>query len=182
MTMRRLLPCIAASIVLLVAADSRAQDRGAPPRPGPEHARLGFFVGDWSVQSEIKAGPWGPGGKISGRDRCKWMEGRFFVICNTELEGDTGKLIGLGVLGYDPGSRRYVRAGFHSDGQAVLETGAVEGPTWTFSSDRAAGNNMTVRNRVVFTEKGPGRYDFRIELSPDGARWDTLVEGTAARR
>jgi hypothetical protein len=181
MTMRnRFLACIAtaASLALATAA---AQQAGPPLRPGAEHARLGFFVGEWTTQSEIKPGPWGPGTKLTGRDKCTWMEGRFFVLCNTELEGEFGKIFGHDVMGFDPGGRRYLRAGFHSDGQAVLETGGVEGATWTFASERSAGN-MTIRNRVVFIEKPPGRYDFRIEVSQDGTRWETLAEGSATRR
>jgi hypothetical protein len=179
----RFIACIATAVSFAVAPAIAQQAGPAPPVPRPtaDHARLGFFVGDWTTQSEIKPGPWGPGTKLTGREKCTWMEGRFFVLCNTELEGEFGKLSGHGVMGFDPGGRRYMRAGFHSDGQAVLETGEVAGATWTFSSERSAGN-MTIRNRVVFVEKPPGRYDFRIEISQDGTRWETLAEGSATRR
>ena len=178
---RNILHCIVAAAALAAPSSVFAQDRGAAPRPGPEHARLGFFVGDWSTQSEIKPGPWGPGAKLTGRDRCAWMEGRFFVTCNTQLEGALGKLAELTVLGYDVASRRYMRAGFRSDGQTILEVGAVETGTWTFNSERGSGNRM-IRSRAVFTEMPPDRYEFRIEVSPDGSRWDTLAEGTATRQ
>ena len=183
--LKRFLPSLAgvAALALVGAAVAQRVEPGGPARPGPglEHARLGFLVGEWTTQAEIKSGPWGPGAKVTGRDRCRWMEGRYFITCNTELEGASGKLTGLAVFGYDPGSRRYMRASFHSDGQAALETGAVEARTWTFSSDRRTGET-TLHNRFVFVEKGAGRYDFRIELSPDGVRWDTLVEGSATKR
>ena len=32
-----------------------AQAPPAPPKPGPEHKKLEYFVGKWTVESEIKA-------------------------------------------------------------------------------------------------------------------------------
>ncbi len=38
------------------------------PKPGPEHQRLHYFVGDWETITEAKPSPFGPGGKITAKD------------------------------------------------------------------------------------------------------------------
>ncbi len=38
------------------------------PKPGPEHQRLHYFVGDWETITEAKPSPFGPGGKITAKE------------------------------------------------------------------------------------------------------------------
>src|SRR5262249_12602966 len=61
----------------------------APPdmKPTPEHARLGYFVGKWQTEGEMKPGPFGPGGKLTSQDDCQWFEGKFAGICNGQGKG-----------------------------------------------------------------------------------------------
>ena len=42
-----------------------AQAPGEKPKPGPEHKRLGYFVGKWTAEAEMKPSPFMPGGKMS---------------------------------------------------------------------------------------------------------------------
>ena len=39
---------------------------------GPEVAKLAYYVGTWRGEGEAKAGPFGPGGKLSSTTTCEW--------------------------------------------------------------------------------------------------------------
>src|ERR687894_2577906 len=99
--MRRALHTLAAAGALTIGSIQVAAAQGQqPPKPGPEHKRLGFFVGTWKGEGEMKPGPMGPGGKMTSTDTCEWFEGRFAVVCRYEGKGPMGPSKGLGILGY----------------------------------------------------------------------------------
>ena len=72
------------------------------PKPGPEQARLGYFVGKWTAEGEVKPGPMGPGGKMTSSDNCEWFEGHFSVICHSDGTTPAGPSKSIGILGYSP--------------------------------------------------------------------------------
>ena len=41
------------------------------PKPGPEHERLAFWVGNWTSEAEVKENPMMPGGKMISSERCE---------------------------------------------------------------------------------------------------------------
>ena len=88
--------------MLLVCVGMLSAQAPAAPKPGPEHERLGAFVGNWTFAGEMKPGPMGPGGKITGTDRIQWMPGNFFLERRFEGTGPMGKISGLEIMGYDP--------------------------------------------------------------------------------
>ena len=77
------------AILTLAAVSSAAVPAAAQaaPQPSPEHQRLGYFVGRWKAEGEIKASPMGAGGKMTSTDNCEWFEGRFSVVCRSEGQG-----------------------------------------------------------------------------------------------
>ena len=90
----------------------RCSSRAAQaPKPGPEHARLGYFVGKWNGEGEMKPGPMGPGGKMKSTDTCEWFEGRFSVICRYEGTTPMGPTKSLGILGYSTEEKVYTYYG-----------------------------------------------------------------------
>ena len=64
---------VGGSQVLMAAKAQQA------PTPGPEQKKLGYFVGKWTTEGEMKASPMGPGGKITSTDTCEWFDGGFAV-------------------------------------------------------------------------------------------------------
>ena len=102
--MQAKLKAILALVVISGAAGSAAAAQEAPAqKPGPEHQRLGYFVGRWKAEGEVKPGPMGPGGKVTATDNCEWFEGRFTVICRSEGQGPSGPSKSIGILGYSVG-------------------------------------------------------------------------------
>src|SRR5262245_60517931 len=137
-------------VVLLSSAVLCAQIPAPPPKPGPEHQKLQMFVGNWTWDGEVKAGPMGPGGKITGTDRWESLGG-FFVLRNVQGKGPAGEFKGVAVLGYDSAKKTYVVYGFVSDGASATGTATVNGNTWTINeTGTAAGKPMQERCTLAF--------------------------------
>src|SRR5947208_2917277 len=71
------------------------------PKPGPEHQRLHYFVGDWETITEAKPSPFGPGGKITAKDH-NVMLGDFFVVFHSDSTGPMGQQKTVAVMGSHP--------------------------------------------------------------------------------
>ena len=78
-----------------------AQAQMPMPTPAPELKKLDYFVGTWSMDSDIKPGPMGPGGKITDTAHYEWMEGGFFLTSHEPFGGAMGKGTEIVYLGYD---------------------------------------------------------------------------------
>jgi Protein of unknown function (DUF1579) len=161
-----------------LAATSSAQEKKSMelPRPGPEHAKMGYFVGKWHSTGTLKPGPWGPGGAMAGDDECSLMPGGFFVVCNSEGTGPLGKLRGLGVLGYDAETKVYTWNGFNNMGENESAQGTVSGKVWTYRGENSMGGKA-FQTRYTITEGSASSYDFKAESSENGTNWTTIMEG-----
>ena len=166
--------------VIAAAVPAAAQDKPQAPKPGPEHKKLGYFVGNWRSEGEMKPGPMGPGGKMSGNDKCKWMADGFFVTCNMAGTSPMGKMSGLGVMGYDSARKAYTWNGFNSMGENESAAGTVDGKTWTYTNESVMGGK-NVKGRYTIVELSPDSYTFKLETSEDGKSWAPMMEGKATR-
>ena len=152
------------------------------PKPGPELKKLDYFTGNWTCDGDMKPGPMGPGGKMTMGDDSKWMDGGFFVVIRSEYKSASmGDGTGTSFLGYDPQDKVYTYDEFNSQGEAVHAKGTVDGDTWTWNSDMKMGP-QTAKGR--FTEKilSPTAYTFKFEMSQDGTKWDTVMDGKATKK
>ena len=51
----------------------------------------------------MKPGAMGPGGKVVETEKCEWMDGNFFLVCQVDFKSKTmGDGSGLTVMGYSP--------------------------------------------------------------------------------
>jgi hypothetical protein len=98
---------IVALVLSLSAVALVAQQKPEMTKPGPEHQKLGAFVGNWTFEGEMKPGPMGPGGKMTGTDRIQWLPGNFFVERRYEGKGPMGEMKGLEILAYDAAKKTY---------------------------------------------------------------------------
>ncbi len=172
-----------ASLVVLAVVFSAAlapAQTAEAPQPGPEAEKLGYFVGAWSMEGETKESAAGPAEKISGRDMCRWMPGKFFVTCRLEHKSPAGAVMALGVMGYDPEKKVYTSASYNNLGQTETATGTFEDGTWTWSSDRILGGKP-VKSRIVMSDTTPSRYKFRWETSENGKSWRTRMTGNVTK-
>ena len=175
-------PLVAFAGAAFAAARALAQAPGSSeaPRPAPEAEKLGYFVGAWSMEGEVKESSLGPGGKVSGRDMCRWMPGKFFVTCRLEHKGPSETVMALGILGYDPDKKVYTSASYNNLGMTQIAMGVFQNGTWTWSSDRILGGRP-VKSRIVMSDTKPSGYKVRWETSDDGKAWRTRMTGNVTK-
>lgn len=165
--------------ILLFAACGVAQMTA--PKPGPEQKKLDMFAGSWTLDGDMKPGPMGPGGKITETEKCEWMEGGFYVVCHVQFTSAAiGNGSGITIMGYSNDDKVYTYREFNSWGEFDDSKGDVSGDTWTWTNDQKMGG-MTLKGRFVMKNATPASYDFSYEISQDGAKWNTVMDGKATK-
>jgi hypothetical protein len=164
---------------LLLASVATAQM--GPPKPGPELKKLDVFVGSWTLDGNMKPGPMGPGGAISENEKCEWMDGGFYLVCNSEYKSTIGNGVGLAVMGYSPDDKAYTYREFNSFGEFEDSKGSVAGDTWTWIADEKMGG-MTMKGRFTMKIISATSYTFMFEMSQDGTKWSTVMDGKATKK
>ena len=165
-------------VTALVVSVSSAQSVAAQaPKPGPEHARLGYFVGKWTSEGEMKPGPMGPGGKMKSSDTCEWFEGKFSVICRYEGSGPMGPSKSIGILGYSSEEKVYTYYGVDNTNMTMgsVPKGTVRGDTWTYTDESTMGGQK-VKSRVTLKELSPTKYTFRMEMQGPDGKWAPVMK------
>jgi hypothetical protein len=152
------------------------------PKPTPEHAKLGFFVGNWSGDGEMKPSPFGPGGKMKTTDRCEWWDGKFAVVCHNEGTSPMGPMKGLGILSYNADEKVYTYYGVDNTGMTMMNVprGTVNGKTWTYTGEDKMGG-VVVKSRYTIQELSPTSQSFKWEIQGEGGAWTTVAEGTSKK-
>jgi hypothetical protein len=153
------------------------------PKPGPEHKRLGYFVGKWSAEGELKPGPMGPGGKFTATDTCEWFEGGFAVVCRSEGKMPAGPTRSIGILGYSTEEKAYTYYGVDNSGMSMstVPRGTLQGDTWTYLDESTMGG-AKVKSRVTIKELSPTAYTFRMEFQGPDGKWTPVMESRNTKR
>ncbi len=167
----------AAAVVSVAGPQVVAAQAPQAPTPGPEHQRLGYFVGKWTSEGELKPGPMGPGGKMASTDNCEWFEGRFSVICRSEGTGPMGPSKNLGILGYSAEEKVYTYYGVDNSGttMASVPRGTIQGDSWSYTDESMMGGKK-VKSRVTIKELSPTAYTFLMELQGPDGKWVPFME------
>ena len=152
------------------------------PKPGPEHQRLGAFVGNWTFEGEIKPGPMGPAGKVTGTDRIDWVPGNFFVQRLYQGTGPMGEAQGLEILGYDAIKKVYTSNSFDSMGMRGAGTMTVKGITWSLSGTVTIGTTVVHDRCTLDFGAGNTTLTVKCEGSVDGKSWAPTFEGKATKK
>ena len=153
-----------------------AQAPPAPPKPGPEHKKLEYFVGKWTVESEIKANKYMPAGKGVSTETCTLGPGGFYVECRNEGQLPTR----LAIIAYDSHAKVYTE--YYANGVGVVGsgTGTVDGNTWTWMvEDKFAGK--AIKGRTTITMLSPTEYTSKYEMADGKSGYTTMVEGKATK-
>ena len=172
----------AAAIAMIVAfAGIVSAQAPAAPKPGPEHQQLSPFVGNWTFAGEMKPGPMGPGGKMTGTDRVQWMPGNFFVERRFEGTSPMGKMSGLEIIGYDTLKKTYTYTFVDSVGSMSSGTMKVSGDTWTTAGTGSMGGHAMQERCTLAFGAGSTTLKISCEASGDGSKWAPVMEGTATK-
>jgi len=168
-------------MTLLLGIGSLTRAQTEMPKPAPELKKLDYFTGTWIAKGEVKPGPMGPGGKFRGTNQVQWMDGAFFLVTHSEFNGAMGKGTETAYMGYDSNEKMYTYDSFNSLGEADHAKGNVDGDTWTWQSDTRMGP-QTMKGRLTIKVLSATAYNFKFEMSPDGATWNTVLEGKDTKK
>lgn len=150
------------------------------PKPGPEHQKLHYFVGEWKTTGDMKPGPMGPGGKFTSTDHNQ-MLGDFFLVINSDGSGAMGNFKEVAVLGYDSAKKSYTYNAFNSMGEHEVSSGQVSGDTWTWLSPEQEMAGKKMKGRFILKEASPTEYTFKFDMSVNGGEWQNAMEGKASK-
>jgi len=180
--MKRLALAAAFSMLVVVALSS-VQAQMGPPAPAPELKKLDMFAGDWTAEGTMTAAPGAPSSKWTMTTHTEWMEGDFFLVEHSDM--DLGSMMGKGkslaFMGYDSDRAVYTYRSFSSWGEVEDATGKLDGDTLTWTSTEHMGG-QTMQGRFTMKILSPTSYTMKFELSPDGTKWTTGMEGKATKK
>jgi hypothetical protein len=169
---------ISAAALILTAA---AMAQMAAPKPAPELRKLDVFVGAWTLDGNMKASSMGPAGTMNESEKCEWMEGGFYLVCHSDFKSSMGNGVGLSVMGYSAEDKAYTYREFSSTGEFVDSRGMLDGDTWTWTNEDKMGG-MTMKGRFTIHMTSTASYTFAFDMSQDGAKWSTVMEGKAGKK
>ena len=149
--------------------------------PGPEHKRLGYFAGDWTIEGDLKENPLRIRGKFSGVEHNEWMRGGLFLISHIDQKGPSGEAAQLTVMGYDSEEKTYTYVAFSSTGAAEFAKGSFSNGTWTWTSVNKIAGDPT-KSRFTVSQRSSTTFTFKYEMAPEGGDWSTVIEGKAVKR
>jgi hypothetical protein len=151
------------------------------PKPGPEHKKLDVLAGSWTLDGDMKPSPMGPGGKMTEIEKCDWMDGGFFLVCRTDFKSSMGDGAGLSILGYSADDKAYTYREYNSWGESMESKGSVDNDTWTWTNDEKMGGTI-MKGRFTMKLLSPTSYTFTFEMSQDGTKWNTVMDGKATKK
>lgn len=175
--MKRLVAAVC--FVLVLAGVSPAQDASQMPTPGPEHKKLQYYAGTWSVEYDIKPSPMAPAGKMTSTDRSQWLPGGFFLVTNSEGKSPLGEWKGLSIMGYNAEEKVYTYDGFNSLGHAEHFKGTAQADSLIWTSESKIAGKPT-KWRITAKEISPTLYTMKLEMGSEGV-WTTVMEGKATK-
>jgi hypothetical protein len=167
------------TLLLGIALSVKAQVK--MPEHAPELKKLDYFAGTWSAKGDITAGFAGHGGRFTGTNHVRWMDGGFFLVTRSEFRGAMGKGTETAYMGYDSNDNVYTYDSFSTLGEADHAKGTVNGDTWTWQSETRMGQKTT-KGRLTIHMLSATAYNFKFETSPDGAAWTTVLEGKDTKK
>jgi hypothetical protein len=167
-------------LVLMFAAVAPVRAQMEMPKPGPELKKLDYFTGSWALDGDLKPGPMGPGGKMTMTERDEWMDGGFFMTSHSEFKSGMGNGTAVSFMGYDPEEKTYTYDEYNSLGEAEHSKGTLDGDTWAWTSEEKMGG-QTMKGRFTMKMLSATSYSFKFEMSQDGVKWTTAMDGKATK-
>ena len=154
------------------------------PKPGPEHKKLGMFLGTWSLEGEFKSGNgYGiPAGKVAVVEKFQWMPGEFFLQMNRDGKGPAGEVKHMIIFGYDSITKKYTGAWFNLlGGGSIAASLTNSGNTWIWTGSGHTADGKLFQERCTCTVVPNASYTVKCDTSPDGKTWSPSFETRATK-
>lgn len=105
--MKMRITSIVCCVGLAASAVWALQDMPKPAAPAKEHAFLKQFVGEWTSEWEMIAGPDQPPMKAKGTASGR-MIGDFWAVTDVKADWPTGQMSAVLTVGYNPDKKKFV--------------------------------------------------------------------------
>lgn len=149
------------------------------PKPTPGHTNLERLAGNWEGEEKMFPSEWDPkGGVAKGRTKSRLSLDGFAVIGDYQQERNGAVTYsGHSVFTFDPKANMYSVHWFDCMGSPPeVFTGALKGDLLTMAH---GGPGMHARLTYDFSDAK--QLQTKMEMSKDGAAWNTLFEGRYKR-
>ena len=146
------------------------------PKPSDEHIKLQRLVGDWKGSERLHPSPWDPkGGEAVARANNRSALDGFAVIQDYEQQrGGKVNFRGHGIFTWNAAEKCHILYWFDSLGfPPEIFKGGFNGSVLTLTSRNERGYT-----RGIWDFSNQNSYAYRMEVSPDGVKWQLFVEGT----
>lgn len=174
---------LASAMLVVSSGVAFAQAPGGPPAPSPEQKRLGYFVGKWHAEGEVKPNAFMPAGKMISEDSCTWFAGEYAVVCRSKGTTPMGPGEGLAIMGYsaEEGVYTYYAVDNSPMSMTSVPRGKVTGADWVYDDEAKMGGKV-VKSRYTVHQQSPTAYTFAWEVLGDDGSWKMVVEGRSTKR
>lgn len=155
------------------------------PALSPKLQALDVQSGHWVYHGTTAATPTDKAGTFAWDEHCGWSADRLFLMCSFDNDWSGQKVQSLVVDSWNDKDQTY----WHYEMFAVGDTGAkpfvskmsVDGATWTeYGEDDDQGKKSY--DRIVYHYDSPTKVSVKIEISPDGKQWKTVVQGEGLKQ
>lgn len=174
--MKRLLVVVA----LVLAMPCLALAQTAPVKPGPEHKKLGVWVGEWTYEGQTKATPLGPAGPYSGRMSAQLTLGGFCVEFRGVTKGPGGAEEWIEIDSYDPVTKKFTWNAFDSNGGTQTVAYTLDGTTASVSGVQVAGGKQYQFRATVVLAADLKSFVQKNEVLVDG-KWVPSAESKSVK-
>ena len=139
-------------------------------QPGPEHARLNIFIGQWINEGYTVASADAPAVKILTSDVYAWMPGGFFVLHTAYGRIGEQDVGGTEIIGYDAARKKYLSYFYNSQGSFTISEFTIQGDVCTWTEEKT-------RCTAYFTEQGKVQTAHHEQLNEAG-QWEPSMNVT----
>jgi hypothetical protein len=149
------------------------------PIPGPEHKKLGVFLGRWHTTGEVAATASTPVAKVDAIDTYEWYPGEFFLVHHADGRVGGEVIKSIEIMGYDAERNCYFTPFFDSTGGSGQETIQLQDNTWIWRGSNVMG---VKEHRCLAVVSEDGRtIKARHEKSDDGEKWVLWMDVTLVK-
>ena len=158
------------SLLFAVAAQAQA------PKPDPELKKLQVLAGHWTYEGEYKAGPLGPGSKITGEYTGQMILGGFFYQEQEIEKGPTGETRTISIYAYDPVNKNFAFNSYQSDGSTYSGAVTINGNKWTWAGKLVVAGKQYLFKAPYTLAPDLMSATMNVEISVDGKTWTPFFE------
>jgi hypothetical protein len=164
---------LAGTLLVLSTAASFAQEF---PKPGPEHAWLQQFVGDWNADVEMLMDPTGkPPTKSKGTESIRPVGG-FWILSENRGTLMGQPFLGVQTLGYDTKKQKYIGTWVDSVSSQMWQyEGSVDatGKTLTLESEGSCpiDPGKVIKAKDVIELQDKNHKTFKSFIQMDNGQW-----------